>query len=92
MSPELHGKNGFRQVLVNALGRTCSGRPVRARAHSEAPTAGDDLMLSIDLATQQAAEQALGDTPARWSHRPSNGDALALASKPGSTRRRSRAD
>ena len=52
--------------------------------HSQAPIAGDDLVLSIDLPTQQAAEDARGD------HRgavvaidPSNGDVLALASRPG---------
>ena len=81
----LHGKNGFREILVNAQGRSVQREGAFApELHSQAPTAGDDLVLSIDLATQQAAEDALGD------HRgavvaidPSNGDVLALASKPG---------
>ena len=81
----LHGKNGFREILVNAQGRSVQREGAFApELHSQAPTAGDDLVLSIDLETQQAAEDALGD------HRgavvaidPRNGDVLALASKPG---------
>jgi len=81
----LHGKNGFREILVNAQGRSVQREGAfAAELHSQAPTAGDDLVLSIDLETQQAAEDALGD------HRgavvaidPRNGDVLALASKPG---------
>ena len=81
----LHGKNGFQQVLVNALGRTMQRvGPYAPELVSEAPTPGDDLLLSIDLATQQAAEEALGDhTGAVVAIDPSNGDVLALASKPG---------
>jgi penicillin-binding protein 2 len=82
---ELHGRNGFREILVNAQGRSVQREGVFAPdLHSQAPVAGDDLVLSIDLATQRAAEEALGD------HRgavvaidPTNGDVLALASKPG---------
>ena len=81
----LHGKNGYREILVNAQGRSVQREGAFAPdLHSQAPIAGDDLVLSIDLATQQAAEDALAD------HRgavvaidPSNGDVLALASKPG---------
>jgi len=81
----LHGKNGFREILVNAQGRSVQREGAFApELHSQAPTAGDDLVVSIDLETQQAAEDALGD------HRgavvaidPRNGDVLALASKPG---------
>ena len=83
--PELHGLNGYQQNLVNAQGRSVqfqgAYRPV---LHREAPVAGKDLVLAIDLPTQQAAEAALGD------HRgavvaldPINGDVLALASHPG---------
>lgn len=83
--PKLHGKNGFQQVLVNALGRTMQRvGPYAPQLVSEAPTPGDDLILSIDLATQETAEQALGDhTGAVVAIDPSNGDVLALASKPG---------
>lgn len=82
---KLHGKNGFRQVLVNALGRTMQRvGPYAPELTSEPPTAGDDLILSIDLPTQQMAEQALGEhTGAVVAIDPSNGDVLALASKPG---------
>jgi penicillin-binding protein 2 len=83
--PQLHGKNGYRQILVNAQGRSVQRVGAFApNLHSLPPTAGDDLVLSIDLATQQAAEDGLGD------HRgavvaidPNNGDVLALASHPG---------
>jgi penicillin-binding protein 2 len=83
--PQLHGHNGFREILVNAQGRSVQREgPYAPTLNSQAPTAGDDLILSIDLAAQQTAEQALGD------HRgavvaidPSTGNILALASTPG---------
>ena len=82
---QLHGRNGYREVLVNAQGRSVQRQGAYAPVlRSQAPTAGDDSVLSIDLATQRVAEEALGD------HRgavvaidPSNGDVLALVSKPG---------
>ena len=82
---KLHGRNGFRQVLVNALGRPMQRvGPYAPELSSVQPVAGDDLVLSIDLATQQVAEEALGDhTGAVVAIDPSNGDVLALASKPG---------
>jgi penicillin-binding protein 2 len=83
--PQLHGHNGFRQILVNAQGRSVQRQGAYAPIlHSQPPTAGEDLVLSLDLAAQQAAEDGLDD------HRgavvaidPRNGDVLALASKPG---------
>ncbi|MFI4894821.1 MAG: penicillin-binding protein 2 [Steroidobacterales bacterium] len=83
--PQLHGHNGFRQILVNAQGRSVQRQGAYAPVlHSQPPTPGEDLILSIDLTAQKAAEDALGD------HRgavvaidPRNGDVLALASKPG---------
>jgi penicillin-binding protein 2 len=83
--PQLHGHNGFRQILVNAQGRSVQRQGAYAPVlHSQPPTAGEDLILSIDLPTQQAAEAGLTD------HRgavvaidPNNGDVLALASLPG---------
>jgi penicillin-binding protein 2 len=82
---QLHGRNGSREVLVNAQGRSVERQGAYAPVlRSQAPTAGDDSVLSIDLPTQKAAEEALGD------HRgavvaidPSNGDVLALVSMPG---------
>jgi penicillin-binding protein 2 len=82
---ELHGGNGFREILVNALGRSVQRQGVlvpNLRTHS--PTPGDDLVLSLDLAVQEVAETALAD------HRgavvaldPHTGDVIALASRPG---------
>src|ERR1700760_4294779 len=82
---QLHGTNGYREILVNAQGRSVQRQGAYAPdLGSRAPAAGDDSVLSIDLPTQQAAEEALG------THRgavvaidPSNGDVLALASTPG---------
>jgi penicillin-binding protein 2 len=51
---------------------------------SEAPVAGHDLLLSIDLAAQQAAEDGLGTRRgAVVAIDPANGDIIALASRPG---------
>jgi penicillin-binding protein 2 len=83
--PQLHGRNGFRQILVNAQGRSVQRQGAYAPVlHSQPPTAGEDLILSLDLAAQRAAEEGLGD------HRgavvaldPNTGDVLALASLPG---------
>jgi penicillin-binding protein 2 len=82
---ELHGGNGFREILVNALGRSVQRQGMLVpdlRTHS--PTAGDDLVLSLDLTVQEVAETALAD------HRgavvaldPHTGDVIALASRPG---------
>jgi len=83
---ELHGTNGFREVLVNAQGRSVEhqGALMHANLRTKPPAAGDDLMLSIDLKVQRVAESALAD------HRgavvaldPANGDVLALVSLPG---------
>jgi penicillin-binding protein 2 len=81
----LHGRNGYREILVNAQGRSVDRQGAYApELRATAPTSGNDVMLSIDLPTQVVAEQALAD------HRgavvaidPSNGDVLALVSKPG---------
>src|ERR1700689_3345282 len=81
----LHGKNGYREILANAQGRSAQREGAFApELPSQAPIAGHDLMLSIDLPTQQAAEDALAD------HRgavvaidPSNGDVPALVRKTG---------
>jgi len=82
---ELHGKNGFREILVNAQGRSVQRQGAYApELHSLPPVAGEDLVLAVDLQAQQAAEEGLGE------HRgavvaidPNTGDVLALASKPG---------
>jgi len=81
---KLHGTNGFREVLVNAQGRSVDKLgALTLQLRTQAPVAGDNLILSIDLKTQEIAEQALGD------HRgavvaldPRNGDVIAMASHP----------
>ncbi len=81
---KLHGTNGFREVLVNAQGRSVDKLgALSGELRTQAPVAGENLELAIDLKTQEAAEQALGD------HRgavvaldPRNGDVLAMVSHP----------
>jgi penicillin-binding protein 2 len=75
---QLHGRTGNEEVEVDAAGRavrTLSRRP---------PTSGDNLMLTIDIKLQQAAEEAFGDRRgALVAIDPANGEVLALVSKPG---------
>jgi penicillin-binding protein 2 len=81
----LHGSNGYREILVNAQGRSVQRQGAYApQLSATAPVAGEDVILSIDLPTQQAAEDAFGDRRgAIVAIDPSNGDVLALVSKPG---------
>jgi penicillin-binding protein 2 len=82
---QLHGLNGYQQILVNAQGRSVKFQGAyQPDLRAEAPVPGRDLVLALDLPTQQAAEAALGE------HRgaiialdPANGDVLALVSHPG---------
>jgi penicillin-binding protein 2 len=81
---QLHGLNGYQQILVNAQGRSVKFQGAyQPELQASPPVAGTDLVLALDLPTQQAAENALGD------HRgaivaidPTNGDILALVSHP----------
>ena len=82
---ELHGANGFREVLVNAQGRSVQKQGGFVPTLSaKQPKAGADIILSIDLAAQQAAEEGLqGRRGAVVALDPNNGDVLVLASHPG---------
>src|ERR1700691_1906181 len=83
---KLHGGNGFREVLVNAQGRSVErqGAFIPTNLRTKAPTAGDDLVLTIDLQVQRVAEAALaGHRGAVVALDPDNGDVLALVSLPG---------
>jgi penicillin-binding protein 2 len=75
---QLHGVTGNEEVEVDASGRavrTLSRRP---------PTSGENVALTIDIALQQAAEEAFGDRRgALVALDPSNGEVLAMVSKPG---------
>ena len=81
----LHGQNGFREVLVNALGRSVERQGAFVpNLRTKAPSAGEDLLLSIDLKLQRVAEAALaGHRGAVVALDPANGDVLTLVSLPG---------
>ena len=82
---QLHGKNGFREVLVNAQGRSVERQGAFVpNLRTRAPSAGEDLLLSVDLKLQRIAEAALvGHRGAVVALDPGNGDVLALVSLPG---------
>lgn len=74
---ELHGQSGFERVETNARGRVLR---VLER-HDAIP--GTDLVLSIDVAVQRAAWDALGDRPGSVvAIDPLDGSVIALVSKP----------
>ncbi len=82
---QLHGTNGYRQILVNAEGRSVDKLGGAApKLRTQAPVSGENLVLGLDMKVQRVAEAALGP------HRgavvaldPRNGDVIALVSKPG---------
>jgi penicillin-binding protein 2 len=75
---ELHGVTGYEQVEVDA-----GGRGVRTLSRT-APTAGNTLVLSVDLGLQEVVEAAFGNRRgALVAIEPSTGGILALVSKPG---------
>ncbi len=82
---QLHGKPGFREILVNAAGRPVDRVGEYApELKSRAPIAGDDLILGMDLRVQKVAEEALaGKRGAVVAIDPKTGDVIALASTPG---------
>jgi penicillin-binding protein 2 len=82
---ELHGTNGFREILVNAQGRSVQKQGgLVPDLRTRAPRAGTDLVLSIDLPSQQAAEAGFaGRRGAAIAIDPHTGDVLAMASMPG---------
>ncbi|MEE4218499.1 MAG: penicillin-binding protein 2, partial [Xanthomonadales bacterium] len=74
---ELHGFSGLEKVETNAQGRTLK---VLERVD---PVHGNDLVLSLDVAVQQAAWDALGDRPGSVvALDPSDGSVVAMVSKP----------
>jgi penicillin-binding protein 2 len=82
---QLHGKPGFREILVNAAGRPVDRVGDYApELRSRAPIAGDDLVLGMDLRVQKVAEEALtGKRGSVVALDPKTGDIIALASTPG---------
>jgi penicillin-binding protein 2 len=74
----LHGSAGTERVETNA-----AGRAIRALERVD-PTPGRDLVLTLDIRLQQAAEQALsGYSGSVVAIDPRSGEVLALASTPG---------
>jgi penicillin-binding protein 2 len=82
---QLHGTNGFRQILVDAQGRPVQKPGVFAKdLEVKAPIPGDDVILSLDLKVQKVAEAALaGRDGAVVAIDPNSGDIIALVSAPG---------
>lgn len=73
----LHGKVGYEEVETNARGRV-----MRVLSRTQ-PTAGKDLVLTLDYYLQKAATKALdGRRGAIVALDPRNGDILALVSLP----------
>jgi len=74
---QLHGTSGFERVETNARGR------VLHVLERQDAIPGTDLVLSIDIAVQQAAWDALGEQPgAVVAIDPLDGSVIALVSKP----------
>jgi penicillin-binding protein 2 len=82
---QLHGKPGFREILVNAAGRPVDRVGEYAPdLKSRPPVAGDDLILGMDLRVQKVAEEALaGKRGSVVALDPKTGDIIALVSTPG---------
>jgi penicillin-binding protein 2 len=81
----LHGRNGSREILVNARGRSVERvGPLAPRLSNVAPLPGRELLLSIDLPVQRVAEKAVWDQRAAIvAIDPDSGDIIALVSRPG---------
>ena len=82
---ELHGTNGFREILVNAQGRSVQKQGgLEPNLRTQPPKAGKDLILALDLPAQKAAEDAfIGRRGAAIALDPHSGDVLVMASMPG---------
>lgn len=76
----LRGRDGNRTVIVDSLGR------IRDVIEIVEPVAGQDLVTTIDLDLQLAAEEQLRNSPSQRgviiAMDPNNGEVLALASYP----------
>jgi penicillin-binding protein 2 len=76
----LRGRDGFRKVIVDSRGR------VQQEIETIPPQAGQDLITTIDLDLQLAAEERLAATPTKRgtiiAMDPNNGEMLAMASMP----------
>ena len=82
---QLHGKPGFREILVNAAGRPVDRVGEYApRLNTRAPVAGKDLVLGMDIRVQRVAEEALaGKRGSVVALDPKTGEVIVMASTPG---------
>ena len=87
----LHGQVGYRQQVVNAQGRVLStsveeGQRITgdlSGVETKWPVSGDNIVLSLDMKLQLAAQDAMLDLRgAVVAIDPRNGDVLALVSTP----------
>jgi penicillin-binding protein 2 len=83
--PQLHGKPGFREILVNAAGRPVDKQgDFTPQLTVRAPVSGQDLILGLDIRIQKIAEEALaGKRGSVVALDPRTGDVIVLASTPG---------
>jgi penicillin-binding protein 2 len=76
----LRGKPGYRKVIVDSRGR------VQSEIETVPPQAGQDLVSTIDLDYQMAAEQQLANSATKRgviiATDPNNGEVLVMASMP----------
>lgn len=81
---ELHGRNGSREILVNARGRSVEKQgALTPQLKTVSALPGTDLILSLDFPVQKVAEEAVWDQRAAIvAIDPQNGDVIALASRP----------
>ncbi|WP_339532910.1 penicillin-binding protein 2 [Pseudomonas mucidolens] len=74
---QLHGHVGYEEVETNAQGRV-----LRVLKHTD-PIPGKNIVLSLDVHLQEAAEKALGDRRGSVvALDPETGEVLAMVSKP----------
>ncbi|NBU25591.1 MAG: penicillin-binding protein 2 [Gammaproteobacteria bacterium] len=81
----LRGRNGSREIMVNAQGRSVERLgPLQAALRNMPGRPGSDLFLTLDLEVQRVAEQAVqGRRAAVVALDPRNGDVITLVSTPG---------
>ncbi|CAN5324648.1 penicillin-binding protein 2 [soil metagenome] len=76
----LRGRDGYRKVIVDSRGR------VQSEVEIVPPQSGQDLITTIDLDLQLAAEEQLAATPTKRgtiiATDPNNGEVLVMASMP----------
>ena len=76
----LRGRDGYRKVVVDSRGH------IQSEIEKVEPQPGQDLVITIDLDLQEAAEEQLRNSPSKRgvmiAMDPNNGELLALASYP----------